>query len=213
MITLCDLLQLLRNGVDLCPRVVEGAPAHVVGAVAALATDPAAAELLEEAELVGTLGLGVDGCCVCGVVAGRGDASGPVEMSGHAVVVSDRGVLARVPFGMANAHAGGKQDRRPRADADCCLEHDSRWRCRRMRMLTGTNTASRARDVRAMLASFIRPGSPQDVAHALPSDILMRVRGGPGGASSNPSSSSVLDANQAAGLAIWRRDCSSRAVG
>lgn len=211
MITLCDLLQLLRNGVDLCPWVVEGAPAHVVGAVAALATDPAAAELLEEAELVGTLGLGVDGRCVCGVVAGRGDASGPVEMSGHAVVVGDRGVLARVPFGMANAHVGGKQDRKPRADAGCCLEDDSRWRCRGMRMLTGTNTPSPARDVLAMLASFIRPGSPQDVAHALLSD--MRVRGGPGGASSNPSSSSVLDANQAAGLAIWRRDCSSRAVG
>lgn len=88
MITLCDLLYLLRNGVDLCPRVVVRTPAHVVGAVPALAAYPAPAELLEEAELVGTLGLGVYGRCVRGVMAGSGDSGCSIEMGGHAVVVS-----------------------------------------------------------------------------------------------------------------------------
>lgn len=89
VITLCDLLNLLRNGVDFCSRIVERTPAHVVGTVPTLATYPAPAELFEEAELVGALGLGVYGCCICGVVAGGGDPGCSIEMSGHAVVVGD----------------------------------------------------------------------------------------------------------------------------
>lgn len=108
MITPCNLLYLLRNGVDFGPRVVERTPAHVVGAVPALATDPAPSELLKEAELVGTLRLCVYGCRVGGVVTGRGDSGCSIEVSGHAVVVGHRGVLARVPFGVTNAHFGEK---------------------------------------------------------------------------------------------------------
>lgn len=88
MITFCYLLHLLRNGVDFCSWVVERTPAHIVGAVPALATDPAPAKLFEETELVGTLRLGVYGCCVRGVVTGRGDSGCSIKMGGHAVVVS-----------------------------------------------------------------------------------------------------------------------------
>lgn len=116
------MLYLLRNGVDLCSWVVERAPADVIGAVPALATDPAPSELLKEAELVGTLGLRIYGCRVGGVVTGSGDPSCSIETSGHAVVVGHRGVLARVPFGVTNAHFGQKSGREFHTNIEYFLE-------------------------------------------------------------------------------------------
>lgn len=53
--------------------------------------------------------------------------------------------------------------------------------------------------------------SPHEGAHAFLSDML--VRGDQYILSFNKSPLSGLDANQTVGLAIWRRDCSSTAIG
>lgn len=97
-------LHLLPIDIGLHPRAMKRAPAGHVGPVITLAADPAAAELLEVAELVGAFGVRVDGGGVGGVVAGGGDARVGVEVRGHAVVVVYGCVLAWVPFGMADAH-------------------------------------------------------------------------------------------------------------
>lgn len=87
MVTGSDLLRLAGHSVDLGPRPVEGAPAHRVRPVLALAADPAAAELIEIAKLVGALRLGVDGGGICCVVARCCEAGVPVEVGRDAVVI------------------------------------------------------------------------------------------------------------------------------
>lgn len=104
VITPRQLLQLVCGKVDFCPGPVIGAPSYRVGALLAHAADPAAAELIEVAELVGAFGCRVDGGGVGGVVAGGSDAGVAVEMGGYAVVEAHGGVLAWMPLGMADTH-------------------------------------------------------------------------------------------------------------
>lgn len=106
MVTPGDLFHLLRDCVDLGPGPVEGAPSNEIGPIVAFAADPAPTELFKVAKLVGTLGIAVYWCGVGGVVTRRRDPSGPVEVSSHAVVVSHRGMLARMSLGVSNTHLG-----------------------------------------------------------------------------------------------------------
>lgn len=87
MVARCQLLHLARDGVDLCSRAVKGAPSHDIGPVTAFTADPAPAELLKEAELVGAFGLRVYRSRIRGVVAGSRETGIPVKVSSNAVVI------------------------------------------------------------------------------------------------------------------------------
>lgn len=104
MITLGYLFHLLRDCVQLGSRSVESTPPNKIGPITAFATNPATAELFEVAKLVCTLGIGVYRCRICGVMTRRRESGRSVEMSGHAMIVSHRGVLAWMPFGMSYTH-------------------------------------------------------------------------------------------------------------
>lgn len=111
MITLGNLFHLLRDCVHLGPRSVVSAPPNEIGPIVAFAADPAPTELFEVAQLVGTLGIAIYRRGVGSVVARSRDPGCSVEMSGHAVVVSHRGVLAWMPLGMSNTHDAGFHSR------------------------------------------------------------------------------------------------------
>lgn len=104
MITLGDLFHLLCDCVELGSWPVKGAPSNKVGPVVAFATDPASTELFEETKLVGTLGIRVYRRRIGGVVTRSREPSASVKMSGHAMVISHRGVLAWVPFRVSDTH-------------------------------------------------------------------------------------------------------------